>query len=102
MLENASVDWAMMIVLRRGPEETGHWITKRRNVLTDRATLGGHPRPVDGIAIMTDTDNTNSDATAYHGDTVVRAAAAPNGARDESSATGVIPRDVNAIIIQTS
>ena len=38
-----------------------------------RAAFGGDPPPVNGIAIMTDTDNTNGEAAAYYGDIVFRA-----------------------------
>ena len=73
VLENAYTDWVMMVAVRSGPEHTGQWVTERRNVLDDyRAAFGGDPPPVNGIALMTDTDNTNGTATAYYGDILFR------------------------------
>lgn len=73
ILENAYTDWVMMVALRSGRSKTGTWVTERRNVLADyRAAFGGDPPPVNGVAIMTDTDNTAGQATAYYGDIVFR------------------------------
>jgi hypothetical protein len=75
ILENAYTDWVMMVAVRSGPDDTGRWVTERRNVLEDyRAAFGGDPPPVNGVALMTDTDDTNGEATAYYGDIVFRAA----------------------------
>jgi len=74
-LENAYTDWVVMVAVRSGEQHAGRWVTERRNVLADyRAAFGGDPPPVSGIAIMTDTDNTDGAATAYYGDIVFRAA----------------------------
>lgn len=75
ILENAYTDWVMMVAVRSGRENTGEWVAERRNVLADyRAAFGGEPPAVNGIAIMTDTDNTGGDATAYYGDILFRSA----------------------------
>ena len=75
ILENAYTDWVMMVAVQSGEPNTGTWITERRNVLQDyRAAFGGDPPPVNGLAIMTDTDNTNGEATAFYGDIVFRPA----------------------------
>ncbi len=75
ILENAYTDWVMMVAVQSGAEKAGQWMTERRNVLADyRAAFGGDPPPVNGVALMTDTDNTNGEATAYYGDIVFRAA----------------------------
>jgi hypothetical protein len=75
ILENAYTDWVMMVAVRSGDAQAGTWVTERRNVLQDyRAAFGGDPPPVNGIAIMTDTDNTDGEATAYYGDILFRAA----------------------------
>ena len=74
-LENAYTDWVVMVAVRSGEQHAGRWVTERRNVLADyRAAFGGDPPPVNGVAIMTDTDNTNGATTAYYGDIVFRAA----------------------------
>lgn len=73
ILENAYTDWVMMLAVRSGPRSVGKWVTERRNVLSDyRAAFGGDPPPVNGIALMTDTDNTGGEATTYYGDIVFR------------------------------
>jgi len=73
VLENAYSDWVMMVAVRSGAERAGEWVTERRNVLDDyREAFGGDPPPVNGIAIMTDTDNTDGAATAYYGDILFR------------------------------
>lgn len=74
ILPNAYSDWVMMVAVRSGTEHVGAWRTEHRNVLADyRAAFGGTPPPVNGVVIMTDTDDTNGQATAYHGDIVFRA-----------------------------
>jgi hypothetical protein len=76
ILENAYTDWVMMVAVRSGTEHVGQWVTERRNVLADyRAAFGGDPPPVNGVALMTDTDNTDGAATAYYGDIRFRTAA---------------------------
>ncbi|PQJ36526.1 hypothetical protein BSZ35_14845 [Salinibacter sp. 10B] len=78
MLANAFTDWVMMVPVQSGNEHAGEWQTERRNVLEDyRAAFGGDPPPVNGVAIMTDTDNTNGKATAYYGDIVFRSTENP-------------------------
>lgn len=73
VLENAYTDWVMMVAVQSGAARTGEWVTERRNVLADyREAFGGDPPPVNGIALMTDTDNTNGEATAYYGDILFR------------------------------
>jgi hypothetical protein len=60
---------SQVIVIRSGGEKLGQWVRERRNLLEDyRKVFGGEPPAVSGIAIMTDTDNTASTATAYYGD----------------------------------
>jgi hypothetical protein len=75
ILPNAYTDWVMMVAVRSGETHVGTWVTERRNVLADyRAAFGGDPPPVNGVALMTDTDNTGGQATAYYGDILFRAA----------------------------
>lgn len=75
ILQNAYTDWVMMVAVQSGSSRTGTWVTERRNVLDDyRAAFDGDPPPVNGVAIMTDTDNTNGEATAYYGNIVFRTA----------------------------
>jgi len=74
-LPNPYTDWVMMLPVQSGPEHVGTWKTERRNVLEDyRTAFGEDPPPVNGIAIMTDTDDTGESATAYYGDIVFKRA----------------------------
>lgn len=58
-----------MIVVESGPEHLGSWREETRNVLEDyRRAFGEDPPLVNGIAIMTDTDNTGESAVAWYGD----------------------------------
>jgi hypothetical protein len=74
-LPNPFTDWVQMLAVRSGSTAVGTWHTERRNVLADyREAFGEDPPPVNGVAIMTDTDNTDGKATAYYGDIVFRKA----------------------------
>ena len=49
-------------------------MTESRNLLDDyRRAFGGDPPRVSGVAVMTDTDNTQESAIAYFGDIVFKA-----------------------------
>lgn len=59
----------MMIALRSSADQTSTWYTEKRNILADlKQFVGEDIRYIDAVAIMTDTDNSNSKATAYYGD----------------------------------
>ena len=60
---------AMMVAVETGPEKTGQWLSETRDVLADyRRLFGEDPREIGAIAIMTDTDNTAGEATAWYAD----------------------------------
>lgn len=47
----------------------GRWISEKRNVLDDvRRHFGADVRYIEGIAVMSDTDDSKSETTAYNGD----------------------------------
>jgi hypothetical protein len=74
ILPNPYTDWVQMIPVRSGSTSVGTWVSERRNVRADyRRAFGASPPPINGIAIMTDTDNTEESATAYYGDIVAHA-----------------------------
>ncbi len=60
---------AMMLALR-GPEAPlNTWQSEKRNVRADLKKLFGEDLSyIDGVALMTDTDNSKTQATAYYGD----------------------------------
>ena len=60
---------AMMMALRNSKDKSSTWYYEKRNVFDDLKTLFGQEfTSIDGVAIMTDTDNDNGQATAYYGD----------------------------------
>jgi hypothetical protein len=60
---------ARMLALRDSNDQTGEWRSEKRNVAEDfRKLFGFSPDSIDGVAIMTDTDNTGQSAGADYGD----------------------------------
>jgi hypothetical protein len=58
-----------MVVAESGPAGTGEWRELVRNVQEDyRRAFGEEPPPVRSVAVMTDSDNTRSAASAFYGD----------------------------------
>jgi hypothetical protein len=52
-----------------GSEQTGRWVSHRRNIIEDYQSAFGHAPPaIIGIGIMSDSDNTGESATAWYGD----------------------------------
>lgn len=63
----------MMIAVESGEARRGEWISEKRNVLEDyRNVFGEEPPNIQGIAIMTDTDNTGESAVAFYDDIVLQ------------------------------
>jgi len=60
---------AMMLALRSSTDKAATWYQEKRDVSADlRQFFGAEIRYIDGIAIMTDTDNSGQQATAYYAD----------------------------------
>ncbi|MBD0316424.1 MAG: DUF3047 domain-containing protein [Nitrospiraceae bacterium] len=69
LVGNVYTDFAQMIVVESGRERLRRWVNEERNVYEDyKRAFGGEPPRINGVAIMTDTDNTKEQATAYYGD----------------------------------
>ena len=69
ILDNAYTDFAKMVVVESGPQRVGTWVDESRNIYEDyRRAFGEDPPMINGVAIMSDTDNTKESATAYYGD----------------------------------
>lgn len=67
--DNAFTGNAKMIAVESGDTWLGEWVGVERNVATDyRRLFGQEPGMVDAVAIMSDTDNSNQQATAWYGD----------------------------------
>ena len=60
---------AMMLALRSTSDATNQWFDEKRNVKNDlQALFGESIRYIDAVAIMTDSDNSDGEATAWYGD----------------------------------
>ena len=69
IVENAYTDFAQMVVVESGAQKVGLWVSEERNIYEDyKRAFGEEPPLMNGVAIMTDTDNTKERATAYYGD----------------------------------
>jgi hypothetical protein len=69
VLDSAYTDRAKIIVVRSGPDQVGRWVTETRDVYEDyRRVVGGAPPLIEGVALMTDTDDTGERAVAYYAD----------------------------------
>ena len=69
IVENAYTDFAQMVVVESGMQKIGQWVSEERNIYEDyKQAFGEEPPLMNGVAIMTDTDNTKEQATAYYGD----------------------------------
>ncbi len=72
---NPYTDRVMMVAVRSGDSEAGKWFAEERNIQEDYRTLFKEdPPPLAGIALMTDTDNTGSQAEAWYADIELRSA----------------------------
>jgi hypothetical protein len=67
--DNAYTPNAKVIAVRSGKPPAGAWFTEKRNVRADFQQLFGVDIDhIDALAIMTDTDNSGQQATAWYGD----------------------------------
>ena len=71
--------FARLVVVRSGPEQTGRWLHEERDLYDDyMRAFGEEPPPLAGVAIMTDSDDTQGSARAWYGDIwLERAGTAP-------------------------
>lgn len=64
---NAYTDNTRMIALESGSAFLGQWRTEKRNIRADlRQQFGEDLRYIDGIAVMSDTDNSHGQALSYY------------------------------------
>lgn len=69
IVSNPYTDHVKMIVVESGKDTLNTWVTEERNLLNDYIiAFGKKPPMISGIAIMTDSDNTQESAVAYFGD----------------------------------
>jgi hypothetical protein len=71
ILDNAYTDFVKMAVVESGSQNIGRWVDEYRNIYEDyKKAFGEEPPMINGVAIMSDTDNTKERAVAYYGDIV--------------------------------
>jgi hypothetical protein len=69
ILDNPHTSRIKMIVVDSGWDRLGQWHLHQRDLEADfRNAYGESPGEVIGIALLTDTDNTKSEAKAFYGD----------------------------------
>lgn len=67
--KNAFTSNAMMVAVESGDNRVGDWVEEKRDIMADyRRLFGKNAGTVDAVAIMTDTDNSGQQATAWYGD----------------------------------
>ncbi len=63
---------AITVVARNAADPAGRWVDEVHDVRADfRDWFGFEPPPVSHVAVMTDTDDTHTEATAWYGDLVL-------------------------------
>ncbi len=72
MLDNAYSSRAKMIVVESGDGRAGKWLNFSRNIVNDfKRAFGELPGQIISIAVMTDSNRTETEAIAYYGDIVL-------------------------------
>ena len=60
---------SIIIAVESGDEKAGTWVTEERNVYEDyRKAFGEEPPKIGAVAVMSDTDDTRDEVTAWYGD----------------------------------
>lgn len=69
VLENARTSRSKMLVVESGPERLGQWLSFKRDVRADYQRLFGEtPGSIIFVGVMTDSNATGTQTTAYYGD----------------------------------
>ncbi|MDX1430007.1 MAG: DUF3047 domain-containing protein, partial [Rhodothermales bacterium] len=75
--ENPFFESVATVVVESGDELAGGWVLEERDFVADyRQAFGEEPTTLGAVALMVDTDNTNSRAVAWFDDIVVRTSSA--------------------------
>jgi len=65
---------SVIVAVESGNQKAGSWVFEERNVYEDyKRIFGEEPPLLGGVAIMTDTDDTQDEATAWYGDIALHA-----------------------------
>ncbi len=63
---------AVIVAAESGDGKAGTWVSEERNVYEDyRRAFGEEPPRIGAVAVMTDTDDTRDEVTAWYGDITV-------------------------------
>ncbi len=66
---NAFTSKARVMALRSGTQDAGRWVNEKRDIRADfRQLFGEDIEVIDAVALMTDSDNSGQQATAWYGD----------------------------------
>jgi hypothetical protein len=69
LVVNRRSDRVRKIVVESGPQHIGQWRSYRRDIVADyRRAFGAEPGALISVALMTDTDNTRTRASAWYGE----------------------------------
>ena len=71
IVPNPYTQRSRMIVVESGSGRLNQWVREERNIIEDyQKAFGSLPPLINGVAVMTDSDNTGESATAYYGDII--------------------------------
>lgn len=60
---------AIIVAVESGEEKGGRWVSEERNIHEDyKRAFGKEPPQLGAVAVMTDTDDTKDEVTAWYGD----------------------------------
>ena len=60
---------AVILAVESGDEKVGQWVSEERNIYEDYVRIfGEEPPKLGAIALLSDTDDTNDEVTAWYGD----------------------------------
>ncbi len=69
VLENARTSRSKMLVVESGPRRLGQWLSFKRDLRADfRRLFGEPPGPIIFVGVMTDSNATGTQTSAYYGD----------------------------------
>ncbi len=77
----------IIVAVESGDGKAGTWVSEQRNIYEDyRKYFGEEPPRLGGVAIMTDTDDTKDETTAWYGDIFLESAPKePTGAGKDAA-----------------
>jgi hypothetical protein len=86
-----------MLIVENGRSSSGKWTTERRDILADYHRLFGNGEAPEatGIAVLTDSDNTNSHSIGDYGDITITASDSASSAQKISPSSFRLPGSSN-------